>query len=494
MDPSLLTIATTRYVALAAGQACLLTQLGPGDVAERDHDVRPARIVVACCGLLTASVACRDARVRHAPLEPSVLRRVDSVAAVFMDRRSVPGLSIAVASYGRLLYARGYGVAALSGERAGPVTPRTVFELGSIKKPITAAVVLQLAERGLVGLDDPAGRWIGRIRTEGPPVRVRDMLNQVSGLPDVDDTATVRALDFEPRSRWAYRNANFDLLDLLVEKATGQHFRGYLKDSMMDPLGLYTLAMCDPENAEEGEMAQGYTRRGGALQPVADPCWLRGTPSDLALWADALFEGRIVGRAELAEMTTAVTLKDGTQRDYGFGLRLRPHRGVERLSHTGHVDGFAASFGYYPKADLAVAVAGNSDSLFDPDAVEVAIGTVLMGMSPLEPEVVSAGNAERFRGVYDAGDVWFRVGGAGGDSLTLSMTPPEENATAYFATRLMRVGETWYVGADSPDVIEVRFLAPGSTEVPDGAVVDVVGIPWEATRRVSKPSDGPPPN
>ncbi len=441
------------------------------------------RTLGGLCALLMVSAGCWARSETRSSVNRATALRIDSVAAAFMQRRSVPGLSIAIASRGRLLYAHGYGIAALTGDRAGPVTSHTVFELGSIKKPITAAAVLQLTQRRLVGLDDPADRWIGRIRTEEQSVRVRDMLNQVSGLPDGDDTAVIRKLDFEPGTRWAYRNANFDLLDVLVQEATGEHFGDYLRTSMMVPLGLPTLGMCDPDNPQTVEMAQGYTRRGGTFQPVADACWLRGTPSDVALWADALFGGRIVGQQELREMTTPATLKDGTKTDYGFGLRLLPIHGIERLSHTGHVDGFTASFGYYPAADLAVAVAGNSDSLFDPDAVEVAIAMVLLGVAPFRPEVVSIGDAERFRGVYDAGEVWFLIGGAGGDSLTLSMTPAEDNATPYLVTRLVRVGEARYVGADSPDVVGAQFLNPRGGEVPDRVVVDAVGIPWAATRR-----------
>ena len=416
------------------------------------------------------------------PLDRAMVERVDRVASAFMERRGVPGLSIAVVSRGRLLYARGYGAAALSGERAGPVTPRTVFELGSIKKPITAAVVLRLAQRGLVDLDDPAGRWIARIRPEGAAPRLRDLLQQVSGLPATDDESVIRELEFEPRTRWAYRNANFDLLDDLVEKATGTPFPDHLRDTMMQPLGFDTLAMCDPADPRREDLAQGFTRRGGSLEPVEDACWLRGTPGELALWVDSLFSGRILPREVLDEMTAPVVLEDGSRRDYGFGLRLRPLRGTTRWSHSGHVDGFTASFGYYPAAGLTVAVAGNSDSLFDPGGLETAIAALLLGLPPDPPGRFHAGGAERFCGSYDAGEVWFRVAGAEGDGLSLSMTPPAEDAVAYLETGLTRVGETRYVGSDSPDVVEARF-ATGAEGSVSGAVFDVVGIPWEATRR-----------
>ncbi len=161
---------------------------------------------------------------------------------------------------------------------------------------------------------------------------------------------------------------------------------------MMDSLGLHTLHMCDPAEPHNASMAQGYTLRDSTLTPVPDACWFRGTPGELALWADALFEGRIVRQASLAAMTAPVTLTDGTRRDYGFGLRLRPHRGMVRFSHTGHVAGFTASFGYYPAAGLAIAVAGNSDSFFDPDALEVAIASLLTGAEPPE-----TGGAQRGR-------------------------------------------------------------------------------------------------
>ena len=446
------------------------------------HTPRSARILAASLALLLPCTGCRHRTASALRPDAATLARIDTLAATWMGRRSVPGLSIAIASHGQLLFARGYGVAALSGDRAGPATPETVFELGSIKKPVTAAIVLQLAERRLVDVDSPASRWIEQINTM-VPVRVRDMLNQVSGLPEVDDTTTVRELDFEPRTRWAYRNANFDLLDVLVEKATGRAFNDYLAHSMMDSLGLHSLHMCNPAEPHNASMAEGHTLRDSTLTPVPDACWFRGTPGELALWADALFEGRIVSEASLDAMTTPVTLTDGTRRDYGFGLRLRPHRGMVRFSHTGHVAGFTASFGYYPAAGLAIAVAGNSDSFFDPDALEVALASLLTGAEPPDVEVVNKGGAERFVGVYDAGDVSFRVAGAGGDSLILSMTPTGENAP-YLTTRLVRVGETRFVGADSPDVIEVRFAPHESSDAPTGAVFDVVGIPWEATRRV----------
>ncbi len=436
------------------------------------------RALASPATLLTILAACGAPTAPAPHLDAAVASRVDSVVSAFMARRPVPGMSIAIVAGGETIYARGYGVAALAGPRAGPVTPNTIFELGSIKKPVTAAAVLQLAQHGALSLDDPAEQWIASIRIPGSPVRIRQMLNQVSGLPEVDDSEAIDTLEFAPGTRWAYSNSNFDRLDEAVQSATGRPFNDYLQHDMLQPLGLRTLGMCDPDHPDIPGMAQGYAPEGDTLEPVEDACWFRGTPSELARWADVLFAGRIVDSASLAQMTRPVVLADGSRHDYGFGLLLQPHRGITRWSHTGHVDGFTASLGHYPDRDLTIAVAANSSSLFDPDAVEVAIADVVLDLAAEPVRALNVGGAERFTGSYDGGTVWFRIGPAGGDTLTLAMTPPGADQEPFFTTLLVRVDSNSYVGADSPEVIGVRFAATGNS-----AVIDAVGIPWDATRR-----------
>ncbi len=137
------------------------------------HTPRSARILAASLALLVPCTGCRHRTASARRPDSATLARIDTLAATWMGRRSVPGLSIAIASHGQILFARGYGVAALRGDRAGPVTPETVFELGSIKKPVTAAIVMQLAERRLVDVDSPASRWIEQINTMRTRPRAR---------------------------------------------------------------------------------------------------------------------------------------------------------------------------------------------------------------------------------------------------------------------------------------------------------------------------------
>jgi CubicO group peptidase (beta-lactamase class C family) len=444
------------------------------------HRTSGRRISALHAGLvyLVIVLASCDPRAATSPLGADQIERIDSLARAVMRERSVPGLSIAIASRGELLLARGWGTA----NGSDPVTDKTVFDLGSIKKQITAAAVLRLVDRGAIDLNDPVEKWVQSIHVPGTPVRIRQMLEQVSGLPDVEDD-TIRTLDFAPGSRWEYSNANFDRMDAVIEAVDGRPFPVFLDEELAGPLHLASLSMCDEAQPPPVDMAQGYTRREGAMTTAEDPCWFRGTTVDLALWIDALFGGNVVSPRSLAQMTTPARLSDGTETEYGFGVLLRPFAGQRRFSHTGHVAGFTSAFGYYPDRAATIAVAGNSDTLFDPDAIEVTIARILFDLPTSQRPAFRRGDAHVFAGEFDAGSVRFRVEAKGADSLTLVMLSPDDPPHEYLSTDLVRIGPDAFVGADSPDVVSARFVRDPGDDRPTIALIDVVGLPWKAVRR-----------
>lgn len=246
------------------------------------------------------------------------------MAARFLVERAIPGMAICVVRDGRVWYEGHYGLANV--ETGEPVDQQTVFDLGSIKKHVTAAAIVRLAERGKLSLDDPITRWLPQFPPQLSAVRLHHMLNQVSGLPDEATGTDPFALDFEPGTSWAYSNANFDDLDLVIEAADGRSFARYLREEFAEPLGLDTLAKCDENLPAAGNVAHAYTVRDGVVVPRADPaCWFRGSARDLATWMDALMRGEVVSRAGVQAMTTPARLVDGRESPYGFGLDLRPY-------------------------------------------------------------------------------------------------------------------------------------------------------------------------
>lgn len=165
--------------------------------------------------------------------------------------------------------------------RQRPAAPDTTFMAYSMSKTITAAAVLQLAERGRVGLDDPADRYVDRF-PYGPAVTLRQLIAHTSGIPnpiplrwvhlaarhdDFDEPAALRAvlarhprLSRLPGSRYAYSNVGYWLLGTVVERASGQPFTSYVGEHVLAPLGIEPCdlgyAIADP-----GRHATGYLEK-----------------------------------------------------------------------------------------------------------------------------------------------------------------------------------------------------------------------------------------
>src|SRR5262249_16799766 len=147
--------------------------------------------------------------------------------------RRVPGLSVAVVRDGKVVFAKGYGMANL--ELSVPATPETVYELASVSKQFTATAVMMLGEEGKLKLDDSIARDLAKTPEAWRAVTVRNLLNHTSGIKDYLNTKGLSlrkdysndelvgmvaglALDFPPGEKWSYSNTNYLLLGMLIEK------------------------------------------------------------------------------------------------------------------------------------------------------------------------------------------------------------------------------------------------------------------------------------
>src|SRR5689334_14739876 len=132
------------------------------------------RIAVSCMILGLCSFAMAQT------LTADELGRYVDAQAKPMLSRPVAGISVAVARDGKVILARGYGMANL--EHSVPVAPDTVFHICSISKNILAGVILQLVDRGKLSLDDDVSKYVPNAPTHGRHVTVRQLLNQTSGI------------------------------------------------------------------------------------------------------------------------------------------------------------------------------------------------------------------------------------------------------------------------------------------------------------------------
>lgn len=306
--------------------------------------------------------------------------RIDSVFAEF-DRADSPGCAVGVVRDGRLVYAKGYGMANL--ERAEPLTPSTVFYLASVSKQFTAASVGVLAVAGRLSLDDDVRRYVPELPDYGHRITIRHLVHHTSGLRDYLElmdmagmsleepqtptailalVARQRATNFTPGERYLYSNTGYFLIPIIVERVTGQAFREWADASIFRPLGMRETHFHDDWQHEVPHRALAYRRaEDGGFEldflPHFDQVGSGGvlsTVEDLARWDRNFSDPAVGGPAFLALQHTRGLQRDGDTLSYALGLDLDEYKGAQTVEHGGSMMGFRTYWLRFPGERLTV--------------------------------------------------------------------------------------------------------------------------------------------
>lgn len=483
----------------------------------------PSRSRLPAAGLILVSVllaGCRPGTIPASDGTADTLDAVHHVCRSFLDDEHLPGLSVAILEGDRILFARGYGLADI--ERRRPVTPETIFPIGSVEKQFTAAAILRLAEEGKLRLEDPITRYLPRLDTGGERVTIADMLNQVSGLQeahtrkpvDPDESAAAMAgepwapvadeavgegfssaedigsfagqpLYFHPRDRFSYSQPNYDLLCYVIAELSGKTYYEVIGDlARTAGIARFHPAWTPRPPDDDPGVAQGYASSDGALRSAWEPnlgsAWT--TAVDLARWGRALARGRVISSESYARMITPARLNDGRTWPYGFGVGLPRFEGRPKLMHTGRVLGFYAVLTRYPDDDLTIAImtnlGGASRIAYD---LEPRIARLVLGLD--EPEVLDlpldAAEQARYAGSYDAGAFRFDVVGEGRRiALVMRLADTDGDGEVFDRRPLRSQGHGVFVAEGAPEWSEVRF-----TQGPGPAQEIAIGRFAQAVRR-----------
>ncbi|HEX2210786.1 MAG TPA: serine hydrolase domain-containing protein, partial [Longimicrobium sp.] len=258
-----------------------------------------------------------------AAAQPDLAPRVDSMFARY-DAQS-PGCAIGVAQNGRTLLSRAYGMADL--EHDIPNTPETVFEAGSVSKQFTAAAIVLLARQGKLSLDDDVRRWIPEVPDYGTPITLRHLLNHTSGLRDwgtvvqiagwprgtrihthahaLDVISRQKSLNFAPGEEFLYSNSGYNLLAMVVEKASGVSFAEFSRRELFEPLGMTRTQWRDDFTRVVKGRAQAYVpvdstwRQQMPFENVVGNGGLLTTVADHVLERHLLVPGAVVEHVRL---------------------------------------------------------------------------------------------------------------------------------------------------------------------------------------------------
>ena len=299
-----------------------------------------------------------------------------------------PGAAVIVTENGTTVYTAGRGMADIAAGRA--IKPGDSFRLGSITKQFAAATLLKLVEQGKLSLDDPLSKFIPDYPAPGTAVTVRQLLNHTSGIADYTEIPgwmveanTAKAYTtpalvavfkdqpaaFKAGEHWAYDNSGYILVGAIIEKVTGKPWADAVADAITRPLHLGSIRSGVSE-ASISTMAKGYTVKDGKPAPAVvihmsvpgAAGALVGNVGDLATWAYALHNGKVVSPATYQAMITPTKTSDGKTAPYGYALELGEVRGHREIGHNGGIFGFLTDSEYLPKEKIFVAVFANSDA------------------------------------------------------------------------------------------------------------------------------------
>jgi CubicO group peptidase (beta-lactamase class C family) len=323
-----------------------------------------------------------------------LVQQIDSIFAEFDQPGSV-GCAVGVARAGELLYEGGYGYANLDWDI--PITPTTVFYVGSVSKQFTAATIALLEHDGLLSLDDNIRRFLPEMPDYRPPVTIRHLLHHTSGIPGLyrvmDENGLTtwnrfsreealellsrQELDFPAGERYQYSNGGYFALSMIVDRASGKTLAEFAHERIFEPLAMHdTHFHDDPVQIvkrramsymprEDGEDAYYQSYQGNFALPGAGGLYT--TVEDLLLWDRNFLTNELGGPDFMKVMHTKGVLNDGSTLDYALAIREGEHRGLKTLGHTGSFMGFKAYYVRYPEQQFSTWVLCNMGEIVPAD-------------------------------------------------------------------------------------------------------------------------------
>jgi CubicO group peptidase (beta-lactamase class C family) len=320
--------------------------------------------------------------------DASIKQKVDQVFAAY-SKPDTPGCALGVIRNGDFVYERGYGIASL--ELNVPITPQSVFYLGSLSKQFTAASIVLAAEQGYLSLDDDVRKYFPELPSYGDTITLRQMLHHTSGLRDVLDllelsgrnwedihpTAEVldlivrqKSLNFKPGDEYLYSNTNYFLLAQVIHRATGKPLSRFAEENIFKPLGMTHTSFHDDRSiVVPGRVAAYDSREGGGFrlgwstnfEKVGDG-GLMSTVDDLLLW-DRNFYANKLGKGRLLHETLSRgVLNNGEKTEYAMGLRETRYRGLPIVEHGGALFGYRTELVRFPEQKFSVITLCNLDN------------------------------------------------------------------------------------------------------------------------------------
>jgi CubicO group peptidase (beta-lactamase class C family) len=327
-----------------------------------------------------------------AAVEPEATSTNERIDALFegYSRSDAPGVAVALILDGKIVYEKAFGMADL--ERGVALTPRSVFEIGSVSKQFTAMCILLLEDEGKLALDDDIRTVLPEMPDYGQSITIRQLLHHTSGIRDIETLlplagwpytnyyttdqqleliARQSALNFPPGTEHLYSNSGYLLLAEIVERLSGKALRAFAEERIFEPLGMRDSVFYDSPTQVIVGRALPYSQGDDGdyrmelwYLPFVGPSGLYTNLEDLARWDANFYANQLGGGPALIErMLTPGTLTSGETTGYAAGLGVAEYKGHPVIGHFGAWMGYRAEMTRFPEDRLSVILLSNASSI-----------------------------------------------------------------------------------------------------------------------------------
>ncbi len=353
---------------------------------------------------------------------------------VFSDvaKPGSPGCALAVYQNGKIVYEHGYGLASI--ENQVPITPRTVFDLGSTSKQFTAFSILLLERDGKLSLSDDVRKYIPELPQYERTITIADLMHHTSGVRDyltlwnlagvptenltTDEDALKlivrqKGSNFPAGNEFLYSNSGYFLLSEIVKRVSGKTLREFAQERIFTPLGMTHTQYVDDHTLIVPRKATGYApNHSGFVVEMSDyeqtgDGAVNSSVEDLLLWNNNFYAPKVGDAALVAHEHETGKLTSGDPLDYASGLFVGSYRGLKTVRHGGAWAGYRAELLRFPEQKVGIACLCNRTDAA-PDRRADAVADIILAKllapqpppQPVKPVQVLESDLARFAGVY----------------------------------------------------------------------------------------------
>jgi CubicO group peptidase (beta-lactamase class C family) len=394
------------------------------------------RVVLLILIVLAVALAVYFSTRATPEIELELQQRLDLLVEQLEQQRQthhVAGMAIAVVKDDEVVLTHGFGMASV--EQETPVTPETIFGIGSSTKAFTATLVGMLVDEGKMDWDDPVTEYLPYFQMdiasadEGDEITLRDVLSHRTGFTRMGllvasgqiprEEALLDATKAEPyvsfREKWYYSNVMYMSAGVAAGKADGTDWDTLVAERIFGPLGMNSTTTSVTQAEQDSRLASGYLwdedLQAYEYKPMRDVDNIGPSGSinsnvlDMAQWLRLqLNHGEFEGRRLISEVNLNETWT--TQIDitgnigYGMGWMIREWEGQPVVEHGGNVDGFSAQVAMLPESDLGFVLLTNAHANPLPPQVITMVWDTLLGDEPADAD--STEDYEPYVGEYIA--------------------------------------------------------------------------------------------